>query len=80
VKGIIFSKNIPIGCREYPPHKPKEFRVLILTVDLAPFFHCREKPSKKASSMSKQTKKHLISKGYMTHRKLAYHLLIARVE
>jgi hypothetical protein len=49
VKKIIFSKNIPIGCRDYPTYKLEEFRVLILTVDLAPLFHCREKPSKKPS-------------------------------
>jgi hypothetical protein len=58
-----FSKNIHTECRDYPPHKSKQFRVLILTVDLASLFHCREKPSRKASPKIKQRKKSLISKG-----------------
>jgi len=57
VKGIILGKNIPIECRDYPPHKMKQFRVLIPTVDLALLFHCREKPSKKAARKTNQRRK-----------------------
>jgi hypothetical protein len=78
VKGIIFGKNIPIECMDYPTHKIKQFRVLILTVDLAPLFHCRKNPSKKVLLKNqKKTKNHLISRGYMTQRKLACDLLIS---
>jgi hypothetical protein len=47
LKGIIFGKNIPIGCRDYPTYKVKEFRVFMASTDLSHFFSCREKPSKK---------------------------------
>jgi hypothetical protein len=63
VKGIIFGKNIPIECRDYPTHKIKQFRVLILTVDLALLFHCREKPSKKPHEKPSREKNPLISVG-----------------
>jgi hypothetical protein len=57
VKGIIFGKNIPIECRDYPTHKLKEFRVLILTIDLGPLFHCRKNPSKKALLRNQKNQK-----------------------
>jgi len=63
VKGIILGKNIPIECRDYPPHKMKQFRVLIPTVDLALLFHCREKPSKKPHEKPTKEEKSLISEG-----------------
>jgi hypothetical protein len=80
LKGITFSKKIPIECRKYPTPKLKEFRVLTLSTDLSRFSPCREKPSKKASRKTTQRERALISKGYITHKEMAYHLLPARVQ